>query len=201
MEALVAVSVAESTSQMAPDGSPFDTPQSPARMRSATTAMPRAQPFEKTGSPDDASTVVPPEIIPAPPILELALVPPVLALALVPPLAREPAMADAPPLGRDELVREAVIEAPPEGIAEAPPEGVAEAPPEETTVALAPPAAPAALDVLDVPPEGVAASLSSMVVIVISERIPHPANSRAMMDATRRERVLLGMDGLCPFAV
>jgi hypothetical protein len=109
-------------------------------------------------APDEARTVVPPEGIPAPPVL---------LLAVVPPLEREPAMADAPPLGRDELVREAVIEVPPLARAEAPPEEFAEAPPEEVLEevadappegiadALAPPAAPAVLDVLDVPPVGV----------------------------------------------
>jgi hypothetical protein len=146
-------------------------------------------------APDEARTVVPPEGIPAPPVL---------LLAVVPPLEREPATADAPPLGREELVREAVIEAPPEGIAVAPPEGrvvalpekivgappegIAEAPPEGIAEALAPPAAPA------VPPKGVGESPSPKSVVVMSERIPHPANSKAMMDVTRREKVLLSMD-------
>jgi hypothetical protein len=134
--------------------------------------------------------VVPPDAIPAPPVLVLAVVPPVFVLAVAPPLARVPAMGVAPPLGREELLREAVIEAPPEGIADAPPEGIAVVPPEEIGVALAP---PAALAMVGMPPKGVAESTSSTSTGVMSVRIPHPVKSKATMDATRRERVLLGM--------
>jgi hypothetical protein len=141
-------------------------------------------------APDEERIVVPPDGIPAPPVLLLAVAPPVFVLAITPPLAPALAMGVAPPLGREELLREEVIEAPPEGIADAPPEGIAVVPPEEIGLALAPPVAPA---VLALPAEGTAGSLSSISVGIMSERIPHPANSKVTMDATRREKVLLGM--------
>ncbi len=137
-------------------------------------------------APDEVKTVVPPDGIPAPPVL---------LLAVVPPLAREPALEVAPPPGREELLREDVSETPPEGIAEAPPLRIAEAPP--LRIAEAPPLPSAPV----VPPEGVAESLSSKSPPVMSERIPHPASSKAMTDVTRTEKVRLSMGGVCPFVV